>query len=244
MSQVITIAHLYPQEMNIYGDFGNIDTLVRRLQWRGYEARVVPIEIGEAFDVSRADIVFGGGGQDRGQLIVGDDLQSRGATLRAVAKDGMPMLVVCGLYQLFGHGFTTASGQAIPGIDVFGATTTGGTTRMIGNVVVASERFGRLVGFENHSGNTVLDAGQAPLGTVVSGHGNAPKKRHITGQEGAVTNNTIGTYLHGPILPKNPVLADHLIRTALSRRYGVTKLEPLDDTLEHAAATTAAKRPQ
>jgi CobQ-like glutamine amidotransferase family enzyme len=230
--------------MNIYGDFGNIDTLVRRLEWRGFKARVIHVQVGEPFDFTSADIIFGGGGQDRGQLIVGEDLQHRGKALRLAAKNGTPILVVCGLYQLFGHSFITALGQVIPGISVFGATTSGSTTRMIGNIVLESAQFGRLVGFENHSGNTVLDSGQKPLGIVITGNGNSPMRRRIRGFEGAVSENAIGTYLHGPILPKNPQLADHLLLTALRRRYGVTELEPLDDTLEHSAAAIAEKRPQ
>ncbi len=235
----LTIAHLYPKEMSIYGDGGNIRALVKRLEWRGYEAIVKSVEIGKPFDFSTADIVFGGGGQDRGQLLVGADLLERGETLRQAATDGMPMLLVCGLYQLFGRGFTTIEGQVIPGVEVFNASTVGGNTRMIGNITVESP-FGRLVGFENHSGQTILEQGQEALGKVIKGNGNDPKSK----REGAITYNAIGTYLHGPILPKNPVLADHLILQACKRKYGVAELQPLDDTLESFAATIAVKRPQ
>lgn len=239
MSQVIRIAHLYPREMNIYGDMGNIITLVKRLEWRGYKAEVVPVEAGEPFDFATADIVFGGGGQDSGQLVVGADLLTRGQALREAAAAGMPMLVICGLYQLFGREFITGTGTVIPGIGVFAAVTRAGTTRMIGNIVIQSE-FGRLVGFENHSGETILDADQPALGKVEKGYGNNTKAK----AEGAISREVIGTYLHGPVLPKNPELADHLILTALKRRYGVEALAPLDDTLEHAAAAVAASRPQ
>jgi CobQ-like glutamine amidotransferase family enzyme len=239
MKQKLVIAHLYPREMNIYGDAGNVLTLVKRLEWRGYEAEVRAVEMGEPFDFSQVDIVFGGGGQDRGQLIVGQDLLDRGDDLRQVADDGLPMLLVCGLYQLFGRSFTTADGQELPGLGIFRATTTGGDERMIGNIVVASP-FGRLVGFENHSGVTLLESGQKPLGRVLKGYGNDPKAKY----EGAVSHNTIGTYLHGPILPKNPALADHLLLTALKRRHNITELAPLDDRLEHATARVAAQRPQ
>ncbi len=216
----ITIAHLYPREMSIYGDGGNIRALVQRLKWRGYEAIVEAVEVGKPYDFSKADIVFGGGGQDRGQLIVGADLLERGEALRQAADNGMPMLLVCGLYQLFGHGFTTIEGQTIPGIGVFKVATVGSTTRMIGNIAVESP-YGRLVGFENHSGCTTLEAGQKPLGRVTRGYGNDPKSK----QEGAVTNNAIGTYLHGPILPKNPELADFLILAALKRKYDISELD-------------------
>ena len=239
MKPKLVIAHLYPREMNIYGDGGNILALVKRLEWRGYEAEVRPVEVGEPFDFSQADIVFGGGGQDRGQLIVGADLLGRGDALRKAAADGMPMLVVCGLYQLFGRAFITSDGQELPGLGIFHATTQGAKQRLIGNIIVESP-FGRLAGFENHSGATLLEPGQNPLGKVIKGHGNDAKSKH----EGAITENVIGTYLHGPILPKNPVLADHLLMTALQRRHGITKLVALDDTLELAAAHTAADRPQ
>jgi CobQ-like glutamine amidotransferase family enzyme len=225
--------------MNIYGDAGNILTLVKRLEWRGYEAEVRAVEVGDPFDFSKVDIVFGGGGQDRGQVIVGADLLERGDALRQAAADGLPMLLVCGLYQLFGRAFITADGQELPGLGIFRATTHGGKTRLIGNIVVES-RFGRLVGFENHSGATLLEPGQEALGRVTKGHGNDAKSKY----EGAISGNVIGTYLHGPILPKNPDLADHLLLTALQRRHGLTKLATLDDRLELAAARTSADRPQ
>lgn len=239
MSQIITIAHLYPREMNIYGDMGNIITLVKRLEWRGYKAQVRAVEVGEAFDWDEVDLVFGGGGQDSGQLVVGADLLRHGPKLHELARSGVPMLVICGLYQLFGREFVTAAGETIPGIGIFAASTRAGSVRMIGNVVTNSE-MGELVGFENHSGQTKLDKGQSPLGRTIRGYGNDPKGR----QEGAVSGAAIGTYLHGPVLPKNPALADHLILAALKHRYSVQSLEPLDDDLEQAAAKTAATRPR
>jgi CobQ-like glutamine amidotransferase family enzyme len=225
--------------MNIYGDLGNVRTLVKRLEWRDYEAEVRPVEIGEPFDWEAVDVVFGGGGQDSGQLIVGSDLASRGEQLRQLAAEGVPMLTICGTYQLFGRGFTTLDGREIPGIDVFRASTIGSNVRMIGNIVIDSP-FGKLVGFENHSGQTILEPGQEPLGRVRKGYGNNPK----SGREGAITNHAIGTYLHGPVLPKNPALADHLLLAALKRRYNITELEPLNDNLEHLAAKSAMRRPQ
>lgn len=239
MSDEITIAHLYPREMSIYGDLGNVIALRKRLEWRGYSVVVRPVEVGESFDFAEVDLVFGGGGQDSGQVVIGADLLARGESLRTAAAAGMPMLVICGTYQLFGHGFTTIGGREIPGISVLGARTVGSTVRMIGNVVVESP-YGRLVGFENHSGQTTLDPGQEPLGTVSKGYGNT-SDGHV---EGARSANVIGTYLHGPILPKNPRLTDHLILTALNRRFGVTELAPLDDTVERRAADVAALRPQ
>lgn len=239
MSRKLVIAHLYPGEMNIYGDLGNVIALKKRLEWRGYEAEVRAVEIDQPFDWAAADIVFGGGGQDSGQLLVGPDLAQRGEELRQLAADGMPMLLICGLYQLFGRGFTTLDGREIPGIDVFRASTVGSNVRMIGNIVIDSP-FGRLVGFENHSGQTILEPVQEPLGQVKQGYGNNPRSK----REGAIMNQAIGTYLHGPILPKNPKLADHLILEALRRRYDVIGLEPLEDARERLAAKIAASRPQ
>lgn len=238
-SKSITILHLYPRELNIYGDRGNILTLVKRLKWRGFAARVVESGIGDKADIAGADIIFGGGGQDRGQLAVGQDIQRHGEAIRKAAEGGTPILTVCGSYQLFGRGFTTLEGDQIPGIGLFKARTVGSTKRMIGNVIVDSP-LGRLVGFENHSGRTVLEEGQEPLGQVVQGYGNDGR----SGQEGCVHNNTYGTYLHGPVLPKNPALADALILEALKRKFGVTKLEPLNDNLEQLAAKDSAARPQ
>lgn len=239
MSRKVVIAHLYPREMNIYGDMGNIIVLRKRLEWRGYEVEVRAVEEGHGFDFAEADIVFGGGGQDSGQMVMGEDLVRRGEDLRQLAADGAPMLVICGTYQLFGRGFTTMEGQEIPGIDVFKASTVGGRVRMIGNITVES-RFGKLVGFENHSGQTLLEPGQEPLGMVLKGFGNDPE----SGREGAIAGNAVGTYMHGPVLPKNPALADYLVLTALRRRYGVHELEPLDDGLAVKAAEVAGARPQ
>lgn len=235
----VVIAHLYPREMNIYGDLGNIITLQKRLEWRGFETEVRPVEVGKEFDFSQADILFGGGGQDRGQLLVAQDLQAKGEAIRKAAEAGLPMLLICGLYQLFGHGFITASGQELPGIGVFDAHTNGSGVRMIGNIVLDSP-WGRLVGFENHSGATQLAKDQNALGKVLKGYGNAPKGNH----EGAVRHNAIGTYLHGSLLPKNPALADHLIVQALKRRGITESLQPLDDALELQAAAAAARRPR
>jgi CobQ-like glutamine amidotransferase family enzyme len=195
--------------------------------------------VGKDYDFTQADIVFAGGGQDRGQVVVGQDLLQRQANLAAAADAGVVMLTVCGTYQLFGRGFTTLDGQEIPGIGLFKAETLGSNQRMIGNIVIESQ-FGQLVGFENHSGQTVLDADQASLGRVIKGYGNNSKSK----QEGAVTGNVFGTYLHGPVLPKNPRFADELIRRAVVRRYDSFKLATLDDELELRTARVAAGRPQ
>jgi CobQ-like glutamine amidotransferase family enzyme len=237
--RTLRIAHLYPRDLNVYGDLGNIITLVKRLEWRGFRAEVRPVEPGRIFDFSAVDLVFGGGGQNSAQTINVEDLLTRGDELRKISADGVPMLLICGSYQLFGREFFDAVGRRYPGLGIFRASTTPGRQRMVGNLVVDSP-FGQLVGFENHSGHTVLDPGQPALGTVRQGFGN----NGGTSDEGAVTGNTIGTYLHGPALPKNPALADHLLLCALRRRYGIEELEPLDDELALRAATVAAARPQ
>lgn len=235
----LVIAHLYPYEMNIYGDTGNVIALCRRLEWRGLGARVDPVPVGAVYDFTRSDLVFGGGGQDRSQLQVAEDLQRRAAAIREAVASGTVFLTICGTYQLFGRRFLTQDGSEIPGIGVFAMETVGGRKRMIGNIVVATP-WGDLVGFENHSGRTLLDPGQASLGRVKKGYGNDETRR----EEGAVTANCFGTYLHGSLLPKNPSLADELLRRALSRRHGqAVTLEPLDDRLEHLAAQAAARRP-
>lgn len=235
----IKILHLYPKELNIYGDRGNILTLVKRLQWRGYHAEVISAGVGDKVDIAAADIIFGGGGQDRGQIAVGQDLQRHSKALHKASQNGVPILTICGTYQLFGRGFTTLDGDEIKGISIFKARTIGSTQRMIGNVIVESE-FGRLIGFENHSGRTLLEKDQEPLGKVIQGFGNDGR----TGFEGSKTINTYGTYLHGPVLPKNPRFADHLILEALKNKHGVDTLETLNDGLEEVAASDASKRPQ
>ncbi len=235
----LTIVHLYPDEMNIYGDRGNVLALTKRTQWRGLAVEVVGVGIGQAYDLSRADIIFAGGGQDRGQVAVGRDLLKRQDQIHRAAEEGVVMLTVCGTYQLFGRGFTPLNGQKIPGIGLFKAETFGSTKRMIGNIVIESP-YGRLVGFENHSGETILDPDQAPLGHVEKGYGNNSQDKH----EGAVYNNVFGTYLHGSLLPKNPRFADELLLTALERKGITNKLEALDDSIETKAAEVAVRRPQ
>jgi len=235
----LVIAHLYPYEMNIYGDTGNVIALRRRLEWRGLSARVDPVPVGAPYDFAAADLVFGGGGQDRSQLQVAEDLQQRAAAIGEAVAAGTVFLTICGTYQLFGRRFLTQDGREIPGIGVFALETLGGRKRMIGNIVVSTP-WGELVGFENHSGRTLLDPGQAALGKVNKGYGN----NETRGEEGAVTANCFGTYLHGSLLPKNPSFADELLARALHRREGkVVALAPLDDRLEHLAAQAAARRP-
>lgn len=235
----ITLVHLYPREMNIYGDTGNVIVLRRRCEWRGIDVRVVPINVGDPLP-SDADIVLGGGGQDAAQGDIGHDFVSRGAQLRAMADDGVVFLTICGTYQMLGHEFLTQDGVRIAGTSVLDVTTQGTPTRLIGNNHIDTAEFGRLVGYENHSGMTTLGPGVRPLGTTVAGRGNNGKDR----TEGAVRANVFGTYLHGPVLAKSPRFADELLRRALARQGADTELAPLDDSLPEQAALVAVGRPR
>jgi CobQ-like glutamine amidotransferase family enzyme len=232
----IKVVHIYPREMSIYGDLGNTRALASRLRWHGYEPAVHQHHPGNDFPMD-AHLVLGGGGQDSGQARVEDDLAHNAQALRTLAADGTPMLMICGMYQLFGNAFITVEGERLPGIGILDVTTHGNAKRMIGPVVLETA-YGDVVGYENHSGSTQLAPGQQPFGRVKSGMGNNGKD----GTEGAVRDNVIGTYLHGPLLPKNAWLADHLIALALERRYGTKPaLEPLPDELEAAAHESARK---
>lgn len=233
----LDIGHLYPGQMNIYGDNGNVLTLMTRLRQRGFAPRLHPLEAGAAWP-NQLDIIVAGGGQDSGQAKVKEDLLKRGTELITRVKDGLVLLAVCGTYQLLGHYFATADGERLEGIGLFDAYTKAESKRLIGNIVISSP-FGRLVGFENHSGQTHLAEGQLPLGRVEKGFGN----NEHSGKEGAVTLNAFGSYLHGPLLPKNPQFADELIKRALEQRYADSELAPLDDSLALKAATIAARRP-
>jgi lipid II isoglutaminyl synthase (glutamine-hydrolysing) len=233
------LVHLYPREMNIYGDTGNVMVLTRRLQWRGLPVEVVPVSVGDPIPHD-ADILLGGGGQDAAQGEIGADFAGRATDLRAMADDGVVMLAICGSYQMLGHEFITQEGRRIPGAGVLDVITRGQAERLIGNNHVDTAAAGRLVGYENHSGLTELGAGVQPLGTTQVGRGNNGTDQ----TEGAVRDNVIGTYLHGPVLAKSPRFADHLLRRALARRGDPTELEPLDDALADLAAKVAVSRPR
>lgn len=237
MSKKIVILQLYPSEMNVYGDFGNTLCLKKRLEWRGYEVELREHHPNKKLSED-VDIIVGGGGQDSGQLKVKDDLLKIGPTLHKMADNGVPMLMICGLYQLFGRFFKTREGVVIPGIGIFKTETHGGDKRLIGNIVTKSEKFGEIIGYENHSGLTYLDKDQPSLGRVVKGYGNNIKD----GNEGAIYKNVIGTYLHGSLLPKNPEIADFLIKQAIKKEIG-----PIDkeiSNIEEHARLISKKRPR
>ncbi|MBW4031194.1 MAG: glutamine amidotransferase [Acidobacteria bacterium] len=239
MTNPIRIVHLYPREMNIYGDRGNVLTLARRLEWHGYAAQVIPVNRGDRLPTG-TDLIVGGGGQDSGQGLVVCDLARLGPDLAAMADDAVPMLMVCGLYQLFGHAFRTGSGTILHGIGVLDIETMSSPRRMIGNVVARSDDFGQIIGYENHSGRTTLGPRVRPLGRVDVGVGN----NGTDGTEGARFNNLIGTYLHGSLLPKNPAIADHLIQIAVRRRFDSAQLRTLDESLSDEARRVALTRPR
>lgn len=239
----VRVAHLYPDRMNIYADRGNLAVLRRRLEWRGLALDVSEVGLGDEIDPEQCDLVYLGGGQDRDQELVAHDLVATKAdALRSAAADGAVLLAVCGGYQLAGAGYTAVDGSRMPGIRVLDVDTEAGPTRLIGDVVIDSEVGGtpiRVVGYENHAGRTRLGPGSVPLGRVVHGHGNDG----TSGAEGAVTGRSIGTYLHGPVLPKNPALADLVLGWALEHRTAESVvLDPLDDDLEVRANAAAVAR--
>lgn len=235
----INILHLYPKEMNLYGDHGNVLTLVRRCEWRGIKAKVIPHEIGEPLPKD-IDIIFGGGGQDSGQNKIEEDLIKLAPKLKKLIDDGMPCLVVCGLYQLFGRAFVTADGHRIQGTGILDLETHANKERLIGNIIVQSPQFGEIVGYENHSGLTKLDNPAECLGKVIDGAGNNGQD----GTEGCFYKNCIGTYMHGPILPKNPQIADYLIKKAIERQGKNIELKKLNDHEEEQAHRSAVSRPR
>jgi CobQ-like glutamine amidotransferase family enzyme len=237
----LTLGHLYPDQLNLYGDRGNIIVLRERCRWRGIQLRVVGLGIGDALVPDEYDLLFIGGGQDRDQAPVAGDLREvKAIGLWAAIEDGVPTLAVCGGYQLLAHYYRPAVGPDMAGLGVFDAWTVHPgpkAPRCIGNIAI---RWGEttLVGFENHGGRTYLGT-TAPLGRVLKGHGNNSEDH----TEGAVYRNTYGTYMHGSLLPKNPHFADHLLLLALRRKYGAdATLPPLDDALEWQAHNAMLQR--
>ncbi len=231
----LRIAHLYAHYLNIYGDRGNIITLTRRCQWRGIETEVTATGLNEALDPDYYDVYFVGGGQDKQQQVIAEDLCANKNALRQSIEGGAVILSICGGYQLLGHYYRPHEGPELPGISLVDAYTVAGNRRMIGNVVVRRDNGETLVGFENHSGKTFLGHETKALGTIVKGNGN----NGDDGKEGLAQplgrGMVYGTYLHGSLLPKNPSFADEIIKFALARRYGSLDLAPLDDAVESKA---------
>ncbi|MEW5706783.1 MAG: glutamine amidotransferase [Actinomycetota bacterium] len=252
----ISLYHLYPEAMNLYGDYGNVLSIIKRCNWRGINVEVVNVRKGDDVDFSSADIIFMGGGQDRSQQVIAEDLLAKGQRIKDAIEGGTCALTICGAYQLFGYYFKTKDGIELPGIGIFDAYTVAGDRRLIGNVLIDCSEFMpranglqqskllvksnlELVGFENHSGKTYLGKEVFPLGRVIRGYGNDGLGRW----EGCRYLNAFGTYLHGPLLSKNPWFTDYLILLALNHRYGKgISLAELDDSIEQSAFNSAKKR--
>ncbi|MEI6689382.1 MAG: glutamine amidotransferase [Thermoleophilia bacterium] len=235
---MLRIVPIYPELLSIYADRGNVRVLAQRARWRGIDVEVAPLSLGEVLDPARADVILIGGGQDRDQALVADALIAQTPALRSAIADGVPLLAVCGGFQLLGHRYVDQSGNETPGTGLVDLETTASSRRIIGNVLVDVELGGvkhELVGFENHAGQTTLGSGVSPLGRVKVGGGNTGDGLH----EGCRVGRVIGTYVHGPLLPKNVWLADSILAGACEHRGLSSVLEPLDDRLEDAAAENA-----
>ncbi|WP_455055076.1 type 1 glutamine amidotransferase [Merdimonas faecis] len=233
----ITIGHLYPDLLNLYGDRGNIACMMQRCLWRGIGAETIEFNTGDAIDFSKLDIVLLGGGSDREQAIVCKNLLEIQKDFKDYVEDHGVVIAVCGGYQLLGKYYKTDEGM-IEGLHLVDMYTEQGEGRLIDNIVLKSSLTDMpVVGFENHGGRTYIGDNE-PFGEVLYGHGNDG----TSGYEGVVYKNVIGTYLHGPLLPKNPEVCDWLIRRALERKYGEAALAPLDDSQEKAANQNIYRR--
>jgi lipid II isoglutaminyl synthase (glutamine-hydrolysing) len=241
----LVLGHLYPDYLNIYADRGNMAVLERRAAWRGIELDYRPISVGDRVGPGEHDLLYIGGGQDREQALIAPDLAAKAEQVSEAVAGGAALLAVCGGYQLLGRFYRDRSGAELPGIGLFPLHTVAGERRMIGDVLLECElepgTTRTLAGFENHAGRTFLEDGARPLGRVVAGFGNNGED----GFEGCRLERAIGTYLHGPLLPRNSWLADWLLGEALARRLGEPPaLEPLPGDLEEDAHAVAARRAQ
>jgi lipid II isoglutaminyl synthase (glutamine-hydrolysing) len=236
---IVRVGHLYPDYLNIYADRGNIAVFAQRAAWRGHELHVDEIGMEDQIVPGGHDLYYVGGGQDREQLLVAENLALKAQPLIAAVHGGAALLAVCGGYQLLGRGYKGFHGEEMPGVGLLPLETVAGERRMIGDVLLETE-LGPIAGFENHAGRTYLDEGAEPLGRVVSGFGNDGR----SGYEGCRLLRAIGTYLHGPLLPRNPQLADWLLAQALAHRSGgeAPELRPLPDELEAQAQAVSAER--
>jgi lipid II isoglutaminyl synthase (glutamine-hydrolysing) len=240
----IRIGHLYPEYLNIYADRGNIAVFARRAALRGHELRVTPISVADEVRPGEHDLLYIGGGQDREQALVAPDLAAKGPAIHEAVVGGAALLAVCGGYQLLGRGYHGHHGDSMPGVGLFPHDTVAGERRMIGDVLLECElepgERRTIAGFENHAGRTRLDPGAVPLGRVVAGFGNDGD----SGYEGCRVGRAVGTYLHGPLLPRNPWLADWLLAQALGHATSgdPPELEPLPDRLESEAHAISAQR--
>lgn len=233
----LIIGHLYPDLLNLYGDRGNIQCMKKRCEWRGIEAEVREFQLADKVDFSKLDLVLLGGGSDREQMIVCRKLQEIREDFKAYVEDYGSVIAVCGGYQLLGDYYDTDQGR-MEGLSLVDLYTQQGSPRLIANIVIENERFGGpVVGFENHGGRTYIGDNR-PFGKVAAGYGNNGEDK----TEGVLYKHVVGTYLHGPLLPKNPHVCDYLLANALGRKYGVRELEPLDDRYEWEANRYVAER--
>lgn len=240
----IRVLHLYDRYLNIYADRGNIQVLTTRCEWRGIDIVVQGLEPGERFEPGEHDLIYVGGGQDRDQQMIAERMsEDVGPAIKAAVEEGTALLAVCGGYQLLGSHYLDTTGVHQPGVGLFDLSTTAGDTRLIGNVAIEAElpaigarpsRSGTIAGFENHAGRTELGATARPLGKVLHGNGNDGS----SGFEGCRLHHAVGTYLHGPLLPRNPQLADWIIAAALAHAHGVEAATLVDqpDTVPPAVA--------
>lgn len=224
----LVLYYFFPQLLNLYGDRGNITVLKKRCEWRGIDLRVKEVNKVENLKLSDADLFFIGGGSDREQTICTNELVKIKSELKNAIDDGVSGLTICGGYQFLGSYYRTVTGEKLKGLNLLDLYTISEKKRLIGDVLVQSSQFGEVVGFENHGGRTYHD--YETLGQVIKGTGNNEKDK----QEGLIYKNLIGTYMHGPLLPKNERIADFLINAAVERKYGKS-IAPLDDTLEKKA---------
>lgn len=235
----LKILHLYPDLLNLYGDKGNIECLRKRLLWRGIGAETVQYTCeSTGFDLSDVDIVFLGGGSDREQKIVCTRLLEHKSTLHDYVENGGSLIAVCGGYQLLGK-YYKLENETIEGLDILDIYTVQGKKRLISNIILEADFINqKIVGFENHGGRTYIGK-HKPLGKVIYGNGN----NDSSGEEGVVYKNVVATYLHGPLLPKNPKLCDYVLTNALKKKYpGFAELAPLDDELENIANNYITER--
>lgn len=223
------LMHFFPDKLNLYGDRGNIITLQQRCAWRGIELQITEVKHIHEININEADILFIGGGSDREQALCTAELFAIKEDIKKAIEDGMCMLTICGGYQFLGTHYITADGTRLQGLGILDLYTESKGQRIIGNLLVNSTDFGHVVGFENHGGRTYHN--YPSIGEVVYGGGNNGED----GKEGIMYKNLIGTYLHGPLLPKNPKLADTIIQRALQRKYENYEFQKLDDTLEDQA---------
>lgn len=226
----LKIAHLYPELLNLYGDRGNIISLKKRAEWRGIDVEVKEYKLADEIDFENIDILFIGGGSDREQLLVCQRLKEIKKDFKNYVENNGVVTAICGGYQLLGK-YYKMKDETVEGLEILDIYTESGEGRLIGNVVIETEFLDRpIVGFENHGGRTYIENHNS-LGKVVYGNGNNDNDK----AEGVLYKNVIGTYLHGPLFPKNPHLCDYIIKKALQNKYGEVELEELDDSVEFAA---------